>query len=66
MTKESQIVYEAGSYWVCDDRDAYTVFRNGNVCSTSDSSYAHDDDGLSIAIARCNYLARREATKLPK
>lgn len=60
---ERDIKHEAGTYWVADERDAYTVYRNGVTYSTSDSSYAHTPDGLSIAIARCNYLAKREVPR---
>jgi len=58
MTRESDIMHEAGDYWVCREKAAYTVYRNGITHATSDSSYARDPDGLSIAIARCDYLAR--------
>ena len=59
MTRESDILHEAGAYWVCRDRDAYTVYKNGVTHSTADSAYAKTADGLSIAIARANYLAKR-------
>lgn len=55
---ESCIKHENGSYWVCDDRTQFTVYVAGLTHSRADSSYAHTEDGLSIAIARCNYLAR--------
>lgn len=58
MTKIQDIKHENGSYWVLDTKDSYAVMLNGVTHSTSDSSYARTDDGLSIAIARCNYLAR--------
>jgi hypothetical protein len=56
--RESDIVHENGDYWVARDRAAYTVYRSGITHSVSDSSYAKNADGLSIAIARCDYLAR--------
>ena len=59
MLRESDIVHEAGNYWVARERNLYFVFKIGTTHSTSDSAYAKSDDGLSIAIARCNYLARR-------
>ena len=60
MHKEQDIVHENGSYWVLKDREhkAYTVLKSGITHSTADSSYSLNDDGLSIAIARCNYLAK--------
>ncbi len=63
MTTESDILHENGAFWVCRERNAYTVFRNGVTAATSDSSYAKTADGLSIAKARCDYLAKREAEK---
>lgn len=56
---ESDIKHEVGNYWVADTGDSYTVFKIGITHSTSDSSYKRNADGLSIAIARCNYLAKR-------
>lgn len=61
--RESDIMHEKGSYWVGRQSNAYTVYKNGLTHSTSDSSYKKDPDGLSIAIARCNYLAKREEEK---
>lgn len=58
--RESDIVHENGDYWVGKEPTAYTVYKSGVTHSVSDSSYAKDADGLSIAIARCDYLARRK------
>ena len=60
--RESDILHENGSYWVAREQAAYTVYRVGATHSTSDSSYAKTPDGLTIAIARCNYLAQRTTT----
>lgn len=57
--REDDIMYENGEYWVARDRNCYTVMKNGNVSAVSDSGYAKTPDGLSIAIARVDYLARR-------
>lgn len=54
-----KIIFESGEYWVGDTGKDYTVFKTGVTHSTSDSSYRRDKDGLSIAIARCKYLAKR-------
>lgn len=58
--KEKDIKHENGVFWVGDTGDSYTVYE-AHVChySVPDSSYARDQDGLSIAVARCNYLAHR-------
>ena len=61
MIRESDIKHEAGKYWVLSTRDAYIVLQTGLTHSTSDSAYPHTPDGLSIAIARCNYLAKKES-----
>jgi len=63
MTREENIVHENGCAWVLRDAKGkcYTVFLIGVTCSTSDSSYALTEDGLSIAVCRANYLARRHS-----
>jgi len=63
--RESDIMHETtcGQYWVGRDkgRGAYIVYRVGATHSTSDSGYAMTPDGLSIAICRADYLAKRKA-----
>lgn len=58
--KESDIMHENGKAWVLRDRGqkAYAVCISGVTHSVTDSAYPMDDDGLSLAIARCNYLAK--------
>ena len=51
---ERDIDHENGNYWVARQREAYTVFATGPTHSVSDSSYLD----LSVAIARCDYLAK--------
>lgn len=63
MTTEADILHEYGSYWVRRDRNSYTVFKCGITHSTSDSAYAKTKDGLSLAIARCNYLGQQEQSR---
>ncbi len=60
MIKENDIVHENGKYWVMRNRKerCYSVMVSGATHSVSDSHYSLDDDGLSIAVARCDYLAR--------
>lgn len=53
------ILYAAGDYWIGRMPTQYTVYKNGATHATADSSYAKTDDGLSIAKARCNYLAKK-------
>ena len=57
--RESDIMHEAGAYWVGRERSAYVVYCTGVTHSVSDSAYARTEDGLSIAKARCDYLAKR-------
>jgi len=57
--KESNIIHENGRFWVCDADGQYTVYRITITHSQADSSYPKTDDGKSLAIARCNYLALR-------
>ena len=64
--RESDIVYENGDYWVAKERSAYTVYKSRLTHSVSDSSYQRDADGLSLAIARCDYLAKYSKHKVSK
>ena len=63
--RESDIMHETpcGHYWVGRDKvcKAYIVYKVGVTHSTSDSGYALTPDGLSIAIYRADYLAKRKA-----
>ena len=59
--RENEIVYENPKAWVSREIGSYIVWRIGVTCSTSDSAYEKTDDGLSIAKARCDYLARKGA-----
>lgn len=61
MITERDIKHENGDYWVLDTRKAYEVLRNGPTHATVDSAYRRDPDGLSIAVARCDYLAKAAA-----
>lgn len=63
MMKEKQIVYENGDFWVGDIDNCFTVFIVGITHSKSDSSYEKSEDGLSIAKARCDYLANKSEAK---
>ena len=62
--KESDIMFEVGSYWVGRDRgwDSYVVYKVNLTHSVGDSAYPMTQDGLSIAIARATYLANRKPT----
>lgn len=58
---ERNITHENGRYWVLGDRHGFTVYKNDGTASYADSSYERSEDGKSIAIARCDYLANRDA-----
>jgi hypothetical protein len=58
--KEKDIKHENGNYWVLDTKKSYAVMKNGVTHSVSDSEYPRNSNGLSIAIYRCNYLAKKE------
>ena len=68
--KESDIVHETKDCFVLKEKDCYTVFVNGVTHSKSDSSYTKDEDGLSLAIIRCKYIANSKTAykdfRLPK
>lgn len=60
---ERDVIHEAGPFWVGRTRNpaSFTVYKVRGVASYPDSSYRMDADGKSIAIARCEYLARTRA-----
>lgn len=61
--KEYDIAHEAGRFFVIKDRahpPSFSVYRSGITHAEADSHYAPDEDGKSIANARCEYLHRRE------
>lgn len=61
MSREAQIVYSRGVFWVSGAHGQYTVYEDGPTCARADSSYPKTDDGRSLAVARVDYLsARRE------
>jgi hypothetical protein len=61
MLREKDIAYSNGKAWVWKGREGYYVMVNGVTHSESDSCYDLNEDGLSIAKARCDYLAKRRA-----
>jgi len=65
--QESDIMHETpcGKFWVGRDKrqSAYIVYKVGPTHSTSDSGYHLNDDGLSIAIARADYLSNTSINK---
>lgn len=56
MFKEKDIMHENGKYWVLNDKGVYCVMISGFTHAKSDSAYR----SLSLAIARCDYLASRD------
>jgi hypothetical protein len=57
MATEKDIVHENGTFWVLREAKRYLVMKNGATHSVSDSAYPRTVSGLSVAIARCDYLA---------
>lgn len=59
------ILHENAGFYVARDRrcNALVVFRpsSSGTHVESDSAYCNTPDGLSIAKARCDYLAKRAA-----
>ena len=55
--REQDIKHENGNYWVGATQGAFTVFVTGATHSVSDSTYGD----LSLAVARCDYLAKTSA-----
>ena len=57
MIKEKDIMHENGKFWVLRKGGVFYVMVAGVTHSSSDSAY----EDLSLAIYRCDYLARRVA-----
>lgn len=57
--KARGILDEMDGFYVARTGNAYTVFRPTATAARSDSSYPLTDDGLSLAVARMEYLANR-------
>lgn len=60
MTRESDIVHQNGIFWVLRRNGIYHVMRDGVTAASSESSYREP----SLAIARCNYLAKGDYHQL--
>lgn len=56
--REQDIIHENGNFWVGKTKSDFTVFVVGATHSVSDSTY----EDLSVAVARCDYLAGRYTT----
>jgi len=59
--RESDIMHENGVFWVAKDKSGYLVLETGVTHSKTLSTFAKDADGLSLAIAYCDYEARHKA-----
>lgn len=57
--RESDILHEAGEFWVLSQKNEYTVFENNLTHSHSRASFQKNEDGLSCAVSYCEYLASR-------
>ena len=61
MLKESDILHQIGAYWVMRDKHegqrTYTIMKDGLTHSESIDGVTYPD--LSIAKARCDYMALR-------
>jgi hypothetical protein len=61
MLKEKDILHENKVFWVMRDKhgncETYTIMENVGTHSVSRDFCTYPD--LSIAIARCDYLAKR-------
>lgn len=55
MLKESNIAYQNGDFWVMQLKGVFQVMMSGAVHAVADSAY----NDLSLAKARCDYLAKR-------
>ena len=60
MLKESDILHENKTFWIMRDKykncETYTIMQNVGTHSVSVDGCTYPN--LSVAIARCNYLAK--------
>lgn len=63
--REKDIMHETGDYWVLRSWDRYTVMRAGITHSVTDSGYSLTPAGLTLAIARADYLAKHRPGMAP-
>ena len=52
------IVFEQSGFYVLDTKSRYEVYKPGLTHATSNTAFAHDAYGLSLAIAMCKYGAK--------
>lgn len=57
--KAKDIIHENGKFWVLNQSGVFYVMAASVTHSKSDSAY----DNADLAIARCDYLARRAEAK---
>ena len=57
--RESDIMHENGNFWVAKDKSGYLVLECGITHSKTLCTFAKDTDGLSLAVAYCDYKAKR-------
>jgi hypothetical protein len=63
---ENDIVHQEGRFWIVRSRAprAWVVMRDTNTHSVSDSAYSYTNEGLTLAKARCGYLAKHDKRML--
>lgn len=59
MTRESDLIHENAGHYIIRNCGGLTVYRPAATHAVSDSAYPDTADGLSIAKARVDYLARK-------
>lgn len=58
---ERDILHENGGYWVTKHNGLFIVMKNGATHSVMVDGVGYADK--SLAIARCDYLAKRSLTR---
>ena len=61
--REQDVLHENGPAFVVRTANSYDVLVNKITHSELDSAYHKTGDGLSIAKARADYLAKRRAAR---
>lgn len=63
---KDQVLHENGKYWVRDELYGYVVYENGITHAVSVQAFPLNEDGLSLAMAYCDYIADKNSKKVRK
>jgi hypothetical protein len=59
LLRKIGFIYGSDDCWVMETRAAYHVMERTATCSVSRCAFAATTDGLSLAMAYCDYLRKK-------